>query len=455
MEMMTIEMNVRFIAINDGEDSAFGENEMTPFRNIMNEYYARDTSKKIKAVFRAKAMAGESICFVPPYGYRKNANTGKWEVDEGAATVVRQVFQYSLAGLGPAHIANRLQAARIKMPVVYAHNSGLRIYEKLPDDPCGWNDPTIVKILARREYLGHTVNFKTYRKSYKSKKKYENDPSKYVVFENTHPAIIEDEVFKRVQQIRAGKRRNNRSGRVSIFSGLVFCADCGSKMYLSSGSCLRPDQDHYVCSGFRIKKKCCESSHFIRQVVLAQIVLKELQDITSFAAKHEETLVKILHHDNAEKFKKEIAFGNKSLLLSQNRVQELDGIIQRLYEDNVTGKITDERFVKLSQGYEQEQKDLQTRVDSLQKQLAIQQEERLNVDRFLSQVRKHTNVTELSATLLNELVDRIEIHARDKRYGKNAQNVDIHFNYVGNIGKLNFEPDPPPNVIRNKIAELK
>ncbi|MCL2336200.1 MAG: DUF4368 domain-containing protein [Firmicutes bacterium] len=454
-ETLTDELNVRFIAINDDEDSKYGENEMTPFRNIVNEWYARDTSKKIKAVFRAKGMAGENICFVPPYGYRKNADNGKWEIDETAAKVVRQIFQYCLEGLGPTHIANRLQADRIEIPTVYAQNTGLRVYGKLPNDPYGWKGPTVIIILARREYLGHTVNFKTYRKSYKSKKKILHDPGEYVVFENTHPAIIEEEVFERVQQIRVGKRRTNRSGRVGLFSGLVFCADCGSKMYLSSGACLSPDQDNYVCSGFRTKKTPCESAHFIRRVVLEEVVLREIQDITAFAANHEQELIEILRRDSDDNLKKEIAAGNRRLLLSQKRVHELDNIIQRLYEDNVSGKISDERFVKLSQGYEQEQKDLQTQINVLQKQLASQQEERLGVDRFLSQIRKYTKVTELSPVLLHELVERIEIHARDKRCGKNIQQIDIFFNYVGNIGKLNLGASPPTYVIQNMIAEIE
>ncbi|MDR1000265.1 MAG: DUF4368 domain-containing protein [Clostridiales bacterium] len=454
-EMLTDELNVRFVAINDDEDSKYGENEMTPFRNIVNEWYARDTSKKIKAVFRAKGMAGENICSVLPYGYRKNSETGKWEIDEVAAQVVRQIFQYCLEGLGPTHIANKLQAARVEMPIVYAHNTGQRTYGRLPDNPYGWEDSTIVRILARREYLGHTVNFKTYRKTYKSKKKLDNDPSEYVIFENTHPAIIEEDVFERVQQIRTGKRRNNRSGRVSIFSGLVFCADCGSKMYLSSGESLSSNQDNYTCSGFRTKKRKCDSSHFIRQVVLGKLVLKQIQAITAIASEHKEAFANMLQRDSAENLRKEISAGNKRLLLSQNRIRELDIIIQRLYEDNVSGKITDERFIKLSQGYEQEQKDLQSQVGVLQKQLTIQQEERLNVDRFLAQVCKHSNVTELSATLLNKLVKRIEVHARDKSNGEKQQRVHIHYNYVGDISKLVLEPYPPPDVIQNKIAEME
>jgi len=233
------------------------------------------------------------------------------------------------------------------------------------------------------------------------------------------------------------------------------CADCGSKMYLSSGECLNPNQDNYTCSGFRTKKQRCGSAHFIRQVVLNEIVLKEIQTLTAVASNHEEAFVNMLQRDSVQSLKKEMSAGNKRLLVLRNRIHELDNIIQRLYEDNVAGKISDERFIKLSHGYEQEQKDLQVEVSTLQKQLASQEEEFLGVGRFLSQVRKYTNVTELTAILLNELVERIEVHERDKRYGKSVQKVDIYYNYVGNIGKLDFDQHPSQNVIQNEIAEMK
>ena len=439
--------DVRFMAINDGVDSSAGENELTPFRNIMNEWYARDTSKKIRAVFRAKGLAGEHLSAFPVYGYKKDPkNEKQWIVDEEAAKVVQQIFTWCMEGLGPMHIAKRLQSARIEIPAVHAHHSGQRICGDLPDDPYDWLQQTVVKILARREYLGHTINFKTRRKSYKNKKKLENDPSEYAIFENTHPAIIEEEVFEKVQQIRAGKRRNNHSGRVSIFSGLIYCADCGSKMYLSSGACLKPEQDNYVCSGFRTKKRVCNSAHFIRRVVLEKVILKRIQDVTSLASKDKHKFLELLLQDSSDKCKKELALGRKQLTQSQNRVQELDQIIRRLYEDNVSGKLTDERFIKLSRDYEQEQKNLTTQVNALQTQLEKQETDRLNVDRFVRQIHKYTHVTELSAALLNELVERIEVHTREKRYEKkSSQQIDVHFNYVGDLEDLHSaEVNPNP-----------
>ena len=265
-----------------------------------------------------------------------------------------------------------------------------------------------------------------------------NHPSEYAVFENTHEAIVDQETFDRVQQIRSGKRRRNSSGRVGLFSGLAYCADCGSKMYFSSGSCLTPEQDHYVCSGFRTKKKVCTSSHFIRRVVLEKLVLEQIQRVTSFAAQYESEFVELLHQDGTDKSRKEIAANKRKLFQAEKRIAELDHIIQRLYEDNVSGKLTDERFMKLSKSYEQEQRELQAQTTALAEQISVQEQKTLDLSRFMTQVRKHTNVTELTPILLNELVERIEIHAPDKSSGKRVQDIDIYFNFVGLIGKLDF-----------------
>ena len=267
-----------------------------------------------------------------------------------------------------------------------------------------------------------------------------NDPSQYVIFENTHKAIIDQDTFDRVQQIReAGKRRRNSSGRVGLFSGLAYCADCGSKMTLSSGASLKPERDNYSCSGFRTKKKTCESAHFIRRVVLERLVLEKIQHVTSFAAEYESEFVEMLRQDGADKSRKELLASKRKLAQSESRIAELDHIIQRIYEDNISGKLTDERFMKLSRGYEAEQQKLQEQVTELAEQIAAQEQKTLDVSRFLKQVRKYTHVEELTPTLLNELVERIEIHAPDKSSGKRAQEIDVYFNFVGLIDELDFE----------------
>ena len=437
------DMNVRFLAINDGVDSAVGENEIIPFKNILNEWYARDTSKKVKAVFRAKGMAGEPVCNNPPYGYKKDPDNPKkhWIVDEPSAKVVRQIFQWCMEGVGVSLIALKLCEMRIERPFVYFANAGLRNSNKPILEPYKWNENTVAQILERREYLGHTVNFKTSRKSYKSKKVLMNDPSEYVVFENTHTAIIDVEVFERVQKIRAsGKRRRNHSGRVSLLSGLVYCADCKSRLYLSSGASSTPEKDHYVCPNYRKKYRPkanpCISAHYIRRETLEQSVLNYIQQVTEFVAEYEQVFMQKLQSENTDKHQRELALDKKTLSQSEKRILELDGIIQRLYEDMVAGTLTNERFIKLSQNYEQEQSDLTVKVKHLREQIEEQQEISINVEHFLSRIRQYTRITELSTLMLNELIERVEVHAPDKSSGRRVQNIDVQFNYVGDIGEL-------------------
>jgi len=450
-EIFFNERNVRYIAINDGVDTLKADNDIAPFRNILNDMYSKDISRKVKSAKRQRALKGLFIGNNAPYGYRKSPeNPQRWIIDEIPAEVVRKIFRLCMEGMGVTRIANLLRDEQIETPIVYAVNAGFRKGGRGYDsNPYDWNNNTVGKILERREYLGHTINFKTHRKSYKSKKTFKNDPSEYVVFENTHPAIIEEEVFEQVQQIRnSGKRRRNSSGRVSLLSGIVHCADCKSKLYLSSGACLKPEQDSYTCSGFQSKKKQCFSAHFIRRVVLEQSVLIYLQQVTAFATQHEKAFVERLESQNADKLRKDLTADRKALTQAEKRIQELDNIIQRLYEDNVSGKLTDERFIKLSQGYEREQKELETKVTTLQSQITEQQENTASVDMFLRKVRKYTDITELTTVMMNELVKRVEVHAPDRSSGKKVQRIEIVFNYVGNIGEIGLPNTPNPAKIQ-------
>jgi len=413
----------------------------------MNEIYARDTSKKVRAVFRAKGLSGEHLSSHVPYGYKKDPdNPKKWVVDEEAADIVRQIFQWCLGGLGPTHIAQKLREMKVETPSHHALKHGVKPMKPLPDIPWDWNAEAIGRILSLREYLGHTINFKTCKKSYKSKKIVWNDPSEHAVFENTHEAIVDQETFDRVQELRAaGKRRRASSGRVSLFSGMAYCADCKSKMYFTSGEQYNPQQDNYVCSGFRTKKQACENSHYIRNVVLEQSVLEHIQYVTRYAAEHERDFVELLQQGDADKSRKEHATAKRNLTKAQSRIAELDNIIRRLYEDNVSGKLTDERFIKLSQGYEQEQADLSAETETLAEKVAAQEQQTVDLSRFLTQVRKYTRVTELTPTILNELVERIEIHAPDRSSGKRIQQIDVYFNFVGMIDELEFAKSGKPN----------
>jgi hypothetical protein len=349
-----------------------------------------------------------------------------------------------MEGLGVSVIANKLREAKILCPSHHAMRLSMKSPTRASEIPWDWSPCAITAILSRMEYLGHTVNFKTYRKSYKSKKLLFNDPSEYVVFENTHEAIIDQETFDRVQQIREGRRRRTNSGRTGLFSGLAFCADCHSKMHLSCNANDKPEQDFYACSGFRTKKRICGHSHYIRQTVLMRLVLEQIQHVTGFAAQHENEFVELLRQDNADKSRKELAADKRKLAQAQARIAELDGIIQQLYEDKVNGTLTSERFVKLSRGYEQEQRELAAQTTALAEQISAQEQKTLDLSRFMTQVRKHTNVTEITPVMLNELVERIEIHAPDKTSGKRVQEIDIYFNFIGLIGKLDFAKASEP-----------
>ncbi|MCL2225433.1 MAG: recombinase family protein [Defluviitaleaceae bacterium] len=433
------EYNVRFMSAEDGLDTAKGFDIMSLLRDVFNEWFVADTSRKIRAVQRTKGLSGEPLTSHAPYGYKKDPeNPKRWVVDDVSAKVVRQIFKYAMEGMGVSHIADKLREEQVEIPTVYAYNAGY-IKGNCTLDPYDWHQTTVAKVLERREYLGELINFKTYTKSYKNRKQQKSDPSDYAVFENAHPAIIDEDVFDRVQKIRSsGKRRHNHSGRVSMLSGLVYCADCKSKLYLSSGACLKPEQDNYVCSGFRTKKKRCESAHFIRRVVLEQAVLKYIQEVTAFASRHDGIFVTMLEAQNADRLKRDSVADKKTLAQSEKRIRELDKIIQSLYEDKVSGIIPEERFVMMSQVYELEQQGLKATVDALQAQIAKQLEASEGVGKFLKQVRKYTQITELSTIMLNELIERVEVHARTKRYSKGSQQIDVHFNYVGIIGKLDL-----------------
>jgi DNA invertase Pin-like site-specific DNA recombinase len=431
-EVLFPEMNVRFIAISDGVDSTKGDNEFTPFRNIINEWYAKDTSKKIRAVFRAKGQAGEHLCTNPPYGYMKDPDNPKqWIVDEEAAEVVKQIFKLCIAGYGPTQIARQLKESRVLMPSAYWLSKGLNSAAKPPDNPFAWVADTVADILGKKEYLGHTVNFKTYRKSYKSKKKVHNADEDQVVFENTHPAIIDQAQWARVQELRENKRRPTRLGKHNMFSGLLVCADCGAKLYFCTAKNYKPNQDYFVCSGSRknTSDKC--ASHFIRSVVVEKLVLEHMQKTVRYVKEYEDSLFRLVSEKSTAEQKKELAGKRRAIIQGQNRMEELDRLFKRIYEDNVNGRISDERFEKLSAGYDAEHKDLQYKISAIQAELAEKEKKAIDVDSFLSTVRKYTDIQELTPTILNEFIEKILVHAPDRSGGKREQKVEICYNCIG------------------------
>ena len=426
------EHSVRFIAINNGVDSAVGENDKMPFINVFNEWHARDTSKKVRAVKEYQGKSGEHLCTIPPYGYRKDPESPKkWIVDEEAAKVVRWIFAQCMDGYGPSQIARMLRERKVLTPSAYSLANGRRPM-KTPEDNYAWAQKSISDILQQDAYTGCTINFKTHRVSYKDKKIRLNPPEKQIIFENTQEAIIDKATWDRVQQIRKNKRRPTKSGKSSIFSGLLFCGDCGGKMYFATCNHFSPNQEHFVCANSRKNLKPC-STHYIRECVLHDLVLEHLRQTLLFARADESEFVRMLGTEAVSEQKKELSAKRRELAKAQLRIQELDRLFQRIYEDNVNEKLSDERFAKLSDTYTTEQKDLETRIGALNEDLSQQEHQVVNVEGFLKLVRKYTEIPELNATILNEFIDRILVYAPEKIDGKRIQKITIQYNFVGEI----------------------
>ena len=435
-EMIFPQKGVRFIAINDGVDSAQGENDFAPLRNIFNEWLVRDTSKKIKAVKRSKGMSGKPITSKPVYGYLMDEDEN-FIIDEEAAPVVRQIYSLCLAGNGPTKIARMLTEQQIPTPgtLEYRRTGSTRRYH--PGYECKWATNTVVHLLENREYTGCLVNFKTEKPSYKLKHSIENPPEKQAVFENHHEPIIDRETWERVQELRKQRKRPNRYDEVGLFSGILFCADCGSVMYQQRYQTDKRKQDCYICGSYKKRTADC-TAHFIRTDLLTAGVLSNLRKVTSYAAKHEARFMKLLIEQNEDGDRRRNAAKKKELEAAEKRIAELSAIFKRLYEDSVTGRISDERFTELSADYEAEQKELKERAARLREELSKAQEATANAEKFMNVVRRHTTIEELTPTLLREFVEKIVIHesvALDgKRRGKlRRQEIEIYYSFVGKV----------------------
>ena len=434
-EIFFPEHDVHFIAVNDGVDSNQEDNEFTPFRNIINEWYAKDTSKKIRAVKRSKGMAGEHIGSHPPYGYMKNPeNKKEWIIDEEAAEVVREIFRLCVEGYGPTRIAHILTERKILCPTYYALEKGGKPRTALPADKYTWNGPVVAKILDRMDYLGHTVNFKTHVKSYKVHKTIYNSPDQWKVFEGTHEAIIDKETFEIVQKIRASKRRPTRMGEMPMFSGLLYCADCGRKLSFHRKADEPAEKHHYLCENYRSNTANC-TMHYIRNVVVERIVLENLKEVIQYVSNYEDEFVRMVMDSDMRQRNRELSQKKKRLSEVQKRIGELDTIFQRIYEDNIIGKLSDERFMKMSKGYEDEQHILQVEADEIQSELHQEEKKSVDVKRFLAIVKKYTDLTELTPEILREFIDKIIVHAPDKSSGRRLQEIEIIYNHIGEFDR--------------------
>ena len=431
-EILFVEKDVRFIAINNGIDSANQTNsDFTPFLNIINEFYAKDTSKKIKAVFKAKGESGKHLSPNPPYGYVKDkSDKNVWLVDEEAAEVVKRIYKMCLDGYGTTQIAKRLKQDKILTPRAYWYEKGTVNYNTPPANKYNWSARTIIDILMKKEYLGHTVNFKTYKKSFKSKKFFLNPEEKQMVFENTHEPIIELDTWERVQELRKNKRRYTKVGKTNMFSGLVYCADCGQKLYYCTSKYFESRQDHFVCSTSRKNSEEC-STHFIRAVVLEKGVLAHLRYVIGFVSAYEDKFREIMGAKHKAEVKKELAAKRRAITKAEKRIGELDRLFKSIYEDKTSGVLSDSRFKMLADDYEREQEDLRKSVATMTAEVEHKEEQSENIERFIEKVHKYFDLQELTPTILNDMVKRVYVHAPQKVDGKRTQEIDIYYDLVG------------------------
>ena len=448
--------DVRFIALNDGVDSNKPNESNSiflPIKSLMDEMYAADTSKKIRAVVQSKARAGERVTVNPPYGYLKDPNNPKnWIIDPVASEVVKRIFQEAKNGKSLSEIAKGLEKDKIFKPDRHRIEIGLKpisASSNVENLPYFWTRETLSNILGREEYLGHTVNLRTRTKSYKDKRKVDNSKEDWLVFKNTHEAIIDQETFDIVQKMRSHKRSNqrykNRAGHENLFAGLVFCGTCGRKHYFCPQEKNGLNHDHYKCSGYRKPIDGCENLHYIQKSALIEIVSDKLRQTIHECQLDQDAFLKKLEQQSQAQFSKDNKRQRQQLQKDEHRFKEIDGIIQKLYEDNLLGKISDERFVKLSQSYEEEQKQLQTSISDLTEKLAKQQEDSLNISKFMTRISKYTELPELTVEIVNELIDKIVIHKPAGTKRNRIIQIDIYYNF---IGKLNNEKSEPNELAR-------
>ena len=442
--------DIRLVAVSDNIDTAEGENELDPIRNLFNEWYARDISKKRRISNKIKGNAGEPMG-QPPYGYIKDPNDPKhWIVDDEAAQVVRRVYSMTLEGFGTEQIATQLEKDGVLTPRAYWLTRGIKRPGKgKQQPPTKWNSSTITKILSLQEYCGDILNFKTYSKSYKNKKRIDNDRENWVVFQDVHEAIIERAVYEQVQQKRGKiRKRRTNNGEHNMFSGLLVCADCGSNLHFhfNQGN---PEIKYFNCSNYKGNRGTCTSTHYVRVDFLEEVVLGEIRRLTKFASLYEDEFVKAVigHSQQAEQTDRKLKEKELKTLLARD--EELDDLFERIYEDNVSGKLSDDRFAKMSRRYEDEQKDLSEKIKKLRSEIEKQSSRSMTTDMFIGLVRKYTRARKLTPRMLNELVEKIEVFNAEKIDGVWEQRLRIHYNCVGTIEIPTVLPLPIPEVSVN------
>lgn len=450
MEDFFPEHNIRLIAVSDNIDTDEGENEMAPIRNLFNEWYARDISKKRRISNKIKGNAGEPMG-QPPYGYMKDPDNPKhWIVDEEAALIVKRIYSMTLEGFGTEQIAAQLEREEILTPRAYWLKKGIKRPGKgKQQPPTKWNSSTITKILSLQEYCGDILNFKTYSKSYKNKKRIDNDRDNWVVFKDVHEPIIDRVVWEQVQNKRGKVRKRRTSGgEHNMFSGILVCADCGSNLHFhfNQGN---PDIKYFNCSNYKGNRGSCTSTHYVRVDFLEQVVLGEIKRLTKFASHYEDDFLKAVMGSTQQSTALNRKLMQKELAAMQARDEELDGLFERIYEDNLSGKLSDDRFAKMSRRYESEQQELAEKIKTLRGEIDKLSSKAVTSDMFIATVRKYTRSKKLTPRMLNELIEKIEVHQAEKIDGEWVQKLTIHYNCVGAIFIPEIDALPVPDVTVN------
>lgn len=428
-----VRLNIRYIAIMDNIDSSKGLNDFLPIQDWFNEMHAKNTSQKVRAVLKSKGESGVSLTNNVPYGYKKNENDKtKWIIDEPSAEVVKEIYSLFIQGHGTFEIARMLTERNIMTPAEYFASIGRTFPTKLQTLKHQWNATTVASILDRQEYIGDTVNFKYTVRSYKDKTKVNLPKEDWQIFKNTHEPIIDEYTWNIAQQLRNNRKKPTRSGKKSIFSGLLFCYDCGKKLYFQSPVNNLKAKDHYRCSSYKKNTSLC-TSHWITDEVLQSLVLENIQKVVSYMKNYEDLFIKEQLDKSSKEEAKTLSKNKKELEKAKSRIIEIDTLFQHIYEDNISGKITDERFRNLSFNYDKEQQELKLKIEQLSKEINNTEKKTTDLSQFISNVKKYTEITELTPEILNELIAKILIHQAEKVNGKKVQEIDIYYRGVGII----------------------
>ncbi len=449
-----VRLNIRYIAIMDNIDTDKGLNDFLPIQDWFNEMHAKNTSQKVRAVFKNKGNSGIPLTINVPYGYKKDPlDKNKWIIDEPAAEIVRRIYDLCIQGYGTHQICNILKQEKVPTPKEYKAIHGL-CNKHISEVKYCWQDRSIYDILFRQEYIGDTVNFKGTTKSFKDKSKIYFPKEQWKIFKNTHEPIIDEETWNTVQRIRENRQRPTKIGKINIFSGHLFCKDCGSKLYYCTSRSYTENKHFYRCSKYKnTSSKSC-TSHTIREHILKELVLENIKQVLSYIRSYEDLFIKQKLETSLEEQKKIDSINKKLLSQYEKRIKDIDNLIQHIYEDNISGKITDERFTTLSLNYEKEQKELKSKVKELANKLDTTKQQELDLASFISKVKQYTEISELTPEIINELIDKIYVYQSEKVNGKPTQQIDIYYNGIGiiNIPLNEYELE---NAFQKSIKKIK